>query len=356
MNTVKKLRKSQISALLIFFFTLIRLLSFADDEQLGFNFTRLDVFYSYKYNVYRLLILIFCALFTFVMFRFIDRCGENIGILCAVVIMDPLFACLQKLPITLLLSCLVLLYTLHILSKKPLLPTEITLVLCCLCAAILSDKSVISFAVLAFLLYVASKSDALSHAKTICMAVGTLLTTVVGRFLHTYVSTHSDSFSSFAAFLNDAAGFAKEKTYIFVLLLLPPLAFGIFLFAQYLQPDQTKKAKGKLKNNKKQQDDDFSATLAMLSIVAYGITVISGIFYDIGALTVANLFIPVAFLVLVYHGNEKAANAANKVNDFIRQHSFLLLLLFILTYYVLLRFVLEDVVFKKIFSFYVVGG
>ncbi len=342
-------KKSQLVFPILFFFSFIRSVAFANETLTGFDFHEKEITFDFSNTVFLILILLYSILNSSLIFIIHKKHGNKCWLPCLLLIIDPVFLVYQRHSDILLLHVLWLLHLNNQLAKKTFVK-DFSLILFLLTTTIISPKNAFGFIILAILIDLLPRiSNAQKNKKNIIFLFSSVLATVLGIIGHNILYTKVLEFKSFIDLLSPSRFVEKSKVIDVLLLSTPSLLLGIYFL--YVVFNTYKKTQ---KNNKK-RIKQYDKTKILMSIVcsAYILLFVGCIFGGYETMCLISLFAPTVILSLIFTENETVSLSLSDIYNLIHEHSAISIVIFISVYYICIKFYLHQFASSIIATFFV---
>lgn len=307
----------KVFALSIFIFA--RSFVFIEENRIGFNMTESDVSIT-VWNLMVLVLLFFAALLIVVVLFGIDnRCNNEAQYICALMIADPVFFLFQNNGLKLISVVLGLFFIFNKMRNKTSAINEVLLCLCLFLSAFLMPYSVFCFASLIIAVNFISEIDRFfEDKKQILSLVFNIICVIGGLVWNKLIFPKAIAFENFLITFSFYDYSSVMKNSLIFLVGIPTAVFGIYFFFRCCM--DAKKGNGKIR----------AFLVFGIVILAYVLLIIGYMMNGMKSLYTINLIVPSAILALMLSKDENACAQMKKINIFIQNHMFLMLILFII--------------------------
>lgn len=306
----------KVFALCIFIFA--RSFVFIEENRIGFNVMESDVSFSVQSLVVFTLLLLAAFLTAVVLFGADNRCNKEAQYICALIIADPLFFLLQNNGLKLIAVVLGLIFILNKQRNKTSAINEALLCLCLFVSAFLMPYTAFCFVPLILVISLFSEIDSFSENKKQFLSLGVNIICVIGGLIwNKLIFPRSAAFENFLMSFSFHDYASVMKNNLIFLTGVPTAVFGIYFFCNYC------------KNAKKRNETKRALFIVGLVILSYVLLIVGYMMNGMKSLYTFNLIVPSAILSLMSGKDENACAQMKKINTFIQNHMFLVLILYI---------------------------
>ncbi len=338
MDNVKKTKHTQWVTLLLVAFVFVRAVVLAQRTSLGLKMMN----FSLEILLFWVTLFVFAVLIAVVIMKVQNGFGEIVSYLCVIIIADPIFCMMQNNSVDLFVISLGLLCVLNMLREKPLIKNEILFLLFVFVSVFLLPYSVFNYIPVAFLIYIIPGIyDNQKNKSKVLTVILALVFVITGVLLHNYFFAN---FIDFQSFLNKISFFEIVKTIKspeILILSVPTLALGIYFFIKVLKSGNLIETKKSDKSKKKPSVKNKSTSkfkvyehvlITVLCASAYLLSVVGLFLYGGKVFYTVNFIVPITLMLMVMNKDSKAINVIESINEKLRKHPFVSLILLILFY------------------------
>ncbi len=348
MKAIKKNNEIFLTSIFIFVFTLVRLLVYGNETQLGMNFYDQSITPTVTALLFWILGIMLSGLLSAFVYLVYKKLGNISVLLCAMTVVDPGLLLIHRTHATLIVSVFGLLFLLNEIRTKPIINREAGLLVFALISAIVFPGSVFSFLPLAIVVYIIPfGDDFLKNKKALIVSAVSVALAVAGFVINTV----TDNEFSFNDFFANEIPFSEKNVFIFPILSIPYVAFSVFFFKEYLKKEDVSQ-----KSKKKKGKEKLPLTIPVATGIAYITGIAGGFVLGIESMSSVSLIIPLVCILSLVHKNENAQKAAAVNDGFLKKNFFVFIMISVLVYYFSMRLMREYILLDPVAYFFVQGG
>lgn len=322
-------------------FFLFRTLIFMPAQHLGISVTDADLTVTVRTVMLFALLVLFSFFASAVTVKIQTAGGELVSFLLILLIADPVFFTMQNDCLRLMISCIGLLFILNAFRDKKFLSNEISFCLFVFISAFLIPVSLISYILLALLVYVFSNINAFREStKKWPILISAAMCALAGIALNKILCTNIESFNEVLKYLSFSDFEQVGSPFVLMLAAVPVFAFGWYFFLIY---SKEQSRLGKKFKEKKYQNFPFGFLEICYLLSALGI-----LFFSSSAFLAVNIFLPGLLIVMLLHKNSLVERIVEQINVTVKKHYLIsisvLILYCIFSYIVLDKYIKSDVI------------
>lgn len=307
----------KVFALSIFIFA--RSFVFIEENRIGFNMMESDI----SFSVWNLMVLVLLLLVSFltavVLFGADNKCDKEAQYICAFIIADPLFFLLQNNGLKLIAVVLGLIFILNKLRSQTSAINEALLCLCLFVSAFLMPYTAYCFVPLILIISLFSEIDSFFENKKQILSLGINIICVIGGLIwNKLIFPRAAAFENFLMSFSFHDYSSVMKNNLIFIIGVPTAVFGIYFFCNYC------------KDAKKRNETKRALFIVGLVILSYILLIIGYMLNGVKSIYTLNLIVPSSILALMLSKDENACAQMKKINMFIQNHMFLVLMLYII--------------------------
>lgn len=263
----------------------------------------------------------FSVLAAAVLLKIYEKFGEASLFICALILSDSLLFNTHINSVKLIIVCLGLVCVLNAFAKKQVIKSEIILPIYTLISTILIPQTGLSISLTVFFLYIIANADSFKKNKSkLLTPLAIIISSAIGVVTNIKVISKLQDISFFEEIFYKSDYKFNANTQIItpftVLIFIPSLTLGIWFLSIFIKKD----SKGSFSNA------SVDATVITYAAAAVGFFV----FKNTDSFFTVNLFVPALILLLNYKNVPAAKKALDKMNTYIKNHSFVFTLIYIL--------------------------
>lgn len=312
MSNIKETKKVNYAPFLIGIFFFLRSVFLVDRKSIGIdNLYKFSFDFATENVVLIVLLFAFAVCASLVISKLGKKFGDTVVYISALLVADPLLFAKQEDCLALFITVLGLIFVLNGLKDKPVIPSEVALIVFLLVSCVLAENAVFLFVPVALAAYFADADENIfKNTKKIVMLILSVISVGAGIIVNDFLLEKHPAFKEFTEVYTYAdTVYFKHIDYENVLLflfLVPTLAFGVYFFVNMFKAED--------KTSAVYISGAVVACAYILSIVGF-ITGGSDNFYT------ANYILPVAIIAMINSKNTLAEKSLGTVNNVISKHS-----------------------------------
>ena len=331
MNENRNMKKAVRIPVALFFANLFKMIVLANSAQLGIDFYKVRISFSYRSAVFWCCAFAFSALiavFYSIVRRKNETCANIFGALLAA---DPAFMLVGRMSQCLILYIAVFVFLCNHIKEKSLVKTEIPLFVLSFVCALLFPPAIFSCVALMLGIYVVSCKPA-DRKKAIFVVAADVVLAAAGGLLNQYLPV-----GDLARQLN-ALSVVENNTRILLVLSIPYVAVALFFVYKYAKEPMQKA------NKKDKQKAGSVYALPVVLLFVYAVAVVGGLIAEpLNACMALCLLNPALVLLLTAAvcRDSRAEQAIQTVSVFVNKHIAVILLIATVVVYIAIRIVLK---------------
>ena len=336
MNLKNTVNKKYLIILAVFFFTLIRSFVFANEELIGYNFSKKEVTFDSHSAIFIVLIVLYSIVNANLVLCIYKKLNNYSWLPCILLIADTTFLIAQIHPVVLIIRILWTICFNSFISEKSISKNILQPIFLFL-ASILSPETALGFIPLVALVeFVPDINKNKKEKKSVVSLISSSAAIAIGVTGHYILSANNSAFKNLIDFLNPSKFVEKDKILAVLLLSIPSLLVSAYFLYIYLN-----KFKKTQKSNHKSSPKKTKAT-TLLNIIysVFVLLIVGSVFGGYETISTLSLFAPVIILMLVYSDYENATLSLKDIDSTIFKYPVASIATFITVNYLSLRFYL----------------
>lgn len=323
MEEIRKTKKLNILTLVLFAFVFIRTTILIPENHFGITISSMQFVYSFESVLMWPLLIIYAALTAVILSKVYERCSDNANTTFVLLLADCVFFATLDDCLKLIVTILGLLCALNALKERPLLSSKITVPAFVFVSTLLMPSSALSFAALAFMIYILCNAENHSSKKNIAIAA-CFVCAAIGISVNLILTSQVQLFADFI----DRFGFVDVvpayKTWKILLACLPTALLSILFVDSFLKNCKKKEFKNKKYNSS--VSADMIGLLYMFAVVGF-------IFFESEAFCTVNLVFPIAVIVSVLKKDPVTQITLSDFEAKISKHKIIAVLVLAIVFY-----------------------
>lgn len=314
MSKIKENKNNLLLSVILALFFLLRGILLSGKNYIGIkDLFAFEFFFSAENIAFIALLVLFSVLSAAVIGRIEKAFGEKAKYLSVLLVAEPLLFAKQENCVVLFIAVIALLFILNALREKPVVPTEITLIVFLLVSTLMSENAIFLYVLPALIFcFLGDGGNILKNTKKTVTLILSIVSVGAGIFLNDFLLAKYPAFDSFIkkySFFEQTyvGGFNFEDAVVFVFA-LPSLILGIYFL--------TKLVKASTAENKTEAYVSIGAVAA-----AYVLSVIGFFVAGSDAFFTVNYVVPLMIFALMKSKSSAAQSAMDKVNALISKNT-----------------------------------
>ncbi len=319
MHQKENAKKMYLKVFALGMFIFARAFVFIEEKRIGFNIFDSEFSVSVQGVIIAGLVLLTSFLMAVTVFAVDNKCEKESVYIFALILADPVFFLMQNNGLKSIVIIVGLIFILSKLRKGSSSLNEILLCLFLFLSTFLMPYSVYCFVPLILIINVFSEIDDLfANKKNILSFIVYAISIIGGLIWNRLIFPKFPAFENFLVSFSFYDYTSVIKNNLYMLIGIPVAVFGFYFFIGYY------------KGAKKGAEKKKSVFIISFVILSYIVLILGYIFNGINSLYTLNLLVPSAILTLIVSKDEIARTQIKKINIFIQNHIFCVLIGYII--------------------------